>query len=232
MKIAPRKVLLIDSEMLIHLAVSQAYRDAGPYFITASSAGEALKKMEIFSFDLFLLALDLKDQQSLQLLQILDERFPDAPVIMMSNNETEYCELVNQIEKTKRQGNWQLIEKPFNLDILAILIERSLYERDRNKDPHQFEEQDGSEKRNNLRRSYVQSIQLSIDASDRGYLEEKTVKATLTDVSDGGFGLITKYPLVESQPIKLGDSSGSKYGIVAWTSSLDNHICRAGIQFC
>lgn len=229
MKIAPRKVLLIDSEMLIHLAVSQAYRDTGPYFITASSAREALVKMDIFSFDLFLLALDLKDENSLKLLQIIDRRYPDAPMILMANNTTEYCSLIEEIEKIRKHGSWQLIEKPFNIDILTILIERSLYERDRT------ERQDALksyEQRNHLRNSHVQTIQLFIDATERGYREEKTVKATLTDLSDGGLGLITKYPLKKSQPVRFSSHSFDKSGIVAWTSLMDNHICRAGVQFC
>jgi two-component system response regulator FlrC len=231
MKTVPRKVLLIDSEMLIHLAVSQAYRDTGPYFITASSAGEALKKMDIFSFDLFLLALDLKDQDSLQLLKIIDERFPDAPVILMTSNQTEYCELIERIESTKKQGTWQLIEKPFNLDILTILIERCLYERDRGKKELTSAENDEQEKRQFLRSSHVQTVQLYIDASDRGYKEEKSVKATLTDMSDGGLGLITKYPLKKSQPVRFANSSIGKAGVVAWTALMENHICRAGVQF-
>lgn len=231
MKTVPRKVLLIDSEMLIHLAVSQVYRDTGPYFITASSAGEALKKMELFTFDLFLLALDLKDEDSLQLLRIIDERFPDAPVILMTNNNTEYCSLIERIEETKKQGTWQLIEKPFNLDILQVLIERCLYERDRKQPENLLIEEEGAEKRNYLRNSHVQTVQLFIDASDRGYKEEKSVNATLTDVSDGGLGLITKYPLKKSQPIRFANSSVGKAGVIAWTTLMDNQICRAGVQF-
>lgn len=230
MKIAPRKVLLIDSEMLIHLAVSQAYRDSGPYFITATSAGEALKKMDIFSFDLFLLALDLKDEDSLRMLQIIDQRFPDAPVILMTNNNTDYCSLIERIEETKKQGTWQLIEKPFNLDILTILIERCLYERDRSQG-EPLEEQAGAEKRNFLRSSYVQTVELFVNATVQGYKKEKVVKATLTDVSDGGLGLITKYPLKRSQQVRFANSSFGKAGVIAWSAAMDNHICRAGVQF-
>lgn len=230
MKIAPRKVLLIDSEMLIHLAVSQAYRNTGPYFITASSVGEALKKMDIFSFDLFLLALDLKDEDSLQLLKIIDQRYPDAPIILMTNNKTEYCALLETIEESRKRGSWQLIEKPFNLDILTILIERSLYERERVLPATR--DVAGAEKRTALRNSYVETVQLFVDASDRGFAGEKKVKATLTDLSDGGLGLITKYPLKKSQPVRIADSTSGKTGVVAWTALLDNHICRAGVQFC
>ena len=232
MKTAPRKVLLIDSEMLVHLAVSQAYRDNGPYFITAASAGEALKKMDIFSFDLFLLALDLNDQDSLQLLKIIDERFPEAPVILMTNNNTEYCELLERIEETKKQGSWQLIEKPFNLDIMTVLIDRCLYERNQRRLQGAEKEQSGAEKRNFLRSSHVQTVQLFIDAKEHGYKEEKAVKATLTDLSDGGFGLITKYPLKKSQPVRFVDATFGKAGVVAWSALMDNHICRAGVQFC
>lgn len=232
MKIAPRKVLLIDSEMLIHLAVSQAYRDNGPYFITASSAGEALKKMEIFSFDLFLLALDLKDEDSLQLLKIIDQRYPDAPVILMTNNKIEYSALIDKIEETKKRGTWQLIEKPFNLDILTILIERSLYERDRSNLEDAGLVTAGAEKRTTLRNSYVETIQLFVDTSEHGIAGEKKVKATLTDLSDGGLGLITKYPLKKSQPIRFADTAFGQAGVVAWAALMDNHICRAGVQFC
>ena len=153
METAPRKVLLIDSEMLIHLAVSQAYRDSGPYFITASKANEALKKMDIFSFDLFLLALDLKDADSLQLLSIIDQRFPDTPVILMSNSGSEYSALLKRIEKTRQPGTWQLIEKPFKLDILTILIERCLYERVPSQDEHQINRNQEYEQRGYLRQS-------------------------------------------------------------------------------
>ncbi|SHJ38241.1 Response regulator receiver domain-containing protein [Malonomonas rubra DSM 5091] len=231
MKIAPRKVLLIDSEMLIHLAVSQAYRDKGPYFITAASNKEALTKMDIFSFDLFLLALDLKDVESLELLKTIDERFPEAPVILMTNGATEYCSLLEKIEETRKHGTWQLIEKPFNLDILTVLIERCLHEQERDQISKE-QDSEGHEKRCYLRSSHVQTIQLLIDAADSGYKEEKSVRATLTDVSDGGLGLVTKYPLKKSQSIRFAGGSISKSGVVAWTALMDNHICRAGVQFC
>ena len=232
MKTAPRKVLLIDSEMLIHLAVSQAYRDSGPYFISAANAGEALKKMDIFSFDLFLMALDLKDENSMELLKIIDQRCQDAPVILMTSNDTDYCALIERIEETRKQGTWQLIEKPFNLDILRVLIERCLYERERRKLEDQESEQEGSEKRNYLRSSHVQTVQLYIDAAEQGFQEEKMVKATLTDISDGGLGLITKYPLRKSQPVRFVNTDFGTGGVVAWTTEMDNHICRAGVQFC
>jgi DNA-binding NtrC family response regulator len=232
MESIPRKVLLIDSEMLIHLAVSQAYQDSGPYFITSFSAGEALNKMDIFSFDLFLLSLDLNDQDSMELLEIIDQRFPEAPVILMANNDTDYSHLIERIEATKKQGSWQLIEKPFNLDILTILIERSLYEHDQNKRQQLAHEQSRAEKRNYLRNPHVQSIQLFVDALDKAVEICQPVKATLTDISEGGLGLVTKIPLQLAQTVRLTDASMDKTGVVAWTVPMDDHICLAGIQFC
>ncbi|WP_303721331.1 response regulator [Malonomonas rubra] len=231
MKIAPPKVLLIDSEMLIHLAVSQTYRNTGPYFITAASVGEALKKMEIFNFDLFLLALDMNDEESVQLLKIIAQRFPDIPVILMSDSKTKYSALLEKVEASRKRGSWQLIEKPFNLDILKILVERSLYEHERKKPEAIDAMGSGSEKRTSLRNSYVEAVQLLVDASDWGIVGEKRVNATVTDLSDGGLGLITKYPLKESQPVRFADASFGKAGLVAWAAPMDNHICRAGIRF-
>ena len=232
MQIAPRKILLIDSEMLIPLAVSQAYRDSGPYFITATSVDEALKKMELFRFDLFLLALDLDDTDSFRLLQIIDERFPHAPVILLTGQENEYCELIERIGATKKQGTWYLLEKPFNVDTLTVLVERCLNKRNQTDGSRPFGNEEDYEKRNQLRDSQVQTIQLFIEPVGTDQHKTTQVKATLTDISHGGLGLITRYPLKKSQPVKISNMQLDKSGVVAWTTTMDNHICRAGVQFC
>lgn len=232
MQTAPRKVLLIDSEMLIPLAVSQAYRDVGPYFITATSVDEALRKMELFRFDLFLLALNLDDTASLRLLQIIDERFPQAPVILMTNQESEYCELIERIGATKKQGTWYLLEKPFNVDTLTVLVEKCLNKGNQTDGSRPFSSEEDYEKRNHLRDSQVQTIQLFIESLGAGDQQTTQVKATLTDISHGGLGLITRYLLKKSQPVKISNTQLGKTGVVAWTTTMDNHICRAGVQFC
>jgi len=178
------------------------------------------------------MALDLRDEDSMELLQVIDQRFPDAPAILMTSDNTDNCDLIERIEITRKQGTWQLIEKPFNLDILRVLIERSLCECERRKLAGHECEQGASEKRNYLRSSHVQTVQLLIDAAEQSYRAETMVKATLTDISDGGLGLITKYPLRKSQPVRFVNTDFSNAGVVAWTAETDNHICRAGVQFC
>lgn len=231
MKITPRKVLLLDKEMLIQLAVAQSYRDSGPYFITASSAGEALNKMEIFAIDLFLLALDLQDPNSLQLLTIIEERFPGGPVVLLAKNSGEYCKLNKRIKLLKKHPRWQLLKKPSNLDVLTILIDKSLCELERETVFH-HKGADGANKRDHTRSSIEQNIQFLLDVFDSVKRESKMVNATLTDLSAGGLGLETKHPLKMSQSVKFIDSSVGRSGVVAWSDWRADRLCRAGIRFC
>lgn len=226
----PRIILLIDQDMLIHLAVSEIYQDRGPYFITATSTADALQKMEIYNFDLFLLAFDLGDQDSLPLLQTINKKAPDIPVILMISENSDSCELIEAVEASRPQGLWQLIEKPFNLDVLAILIEKCMDEKARLLTQKLSTEQTLPEKRTHLRSSLVQSIQLTFETIDDDLSQKNSLKATLTDISNGGLGLVTKHPLKKAQTLNFKNLPVWTSGVVVWSSQIGNQICRAGIK--
>jgi response regulator RpfG family c-di-GMP phosphodiesterase len=88
------------------------------------TAGEARRAIEQEQFDCAFLDLMLPDVDGLQLLKMVKDRRPTMPVIMMSGYPTmEYA------IQAMRQGSSDFLTKPFNLQDLALTIERVAKER-------------------------------------------------------------------------------------------------------
>ena len=51
------------------------------------------------------------------------------------------------------------------------------------------------------------------------------------DISVGGVGLVTNYPLPVSQVLSLKSETMEKTGVVAWSRMLDDNTCKAGVCF-
>jgi putative nucleotidyltransferase with HDIG domain len=88
------------------------------------TASEGYRAVEQEQFDCAFLDLMLPDIDGLQLLKVVKDRHPTMPVIMMSGHPTmEYA------IQAMRTGSSDFLTKPFNLQDLALTIERVAKER-------------------------------------------------------------------------------------------------------
>ena len=232
MRKGPLQVQIIDEEIVILLAVSRAYRNKPIDIISADNADKALAQMAVFNVNLFLLDLDMKDRSSFQLLEIMTERSPEIPVILMTTKDTTAPELLNKIAEVRTRGCWHLLEKPFDYQKLLSFIDRGLEESALlSKDSHLCVAPGASEKRRCRRFSRMEQINIYY-AADETEQDSRCLPflATLTDLSVGGIGLESKKKLHEKQLIRFDEKFMHQSGIVIW--SREGELChRAGVSF-
>ena len=228
----PWQVQIIDEELVILMAVSRAYRDKPVDIITATNIDQALGQMNVFNFDLFLLDLDMKGCCSFKLLEIMTERFPEIPAILMTTRDIGSPKLLEQIATVRLSYCWQLLEKPFGYEKLTGLIFRALQARSiATSENHQCVVVDGDEKRRCKRFSRFEQINMSYPLACTASSQTVPFLVTLMDISVGGLGLSSRKQLTVPQMISFDEKFMHQSGIIVWSQVQDDQSCRSGIQF-
>jgi len=113
-------ILVVDDEPLIRWSLKDRLSDHGYRVIEADTAASAITRSEE-GVDLVLLDFKLPDGDGLQVLKKLKERDPDVLVILL----TAFSSVETAVEAMK-QGAYHYANKPFNLDEIALLVEKAL----------------------------------------------------------------------------------------------------------
>lgn len=116
-------VLIVDDEADIRTLVAGILSDEGYETRVAASADEALSEVSDRAPALIILDVWLQGSRldGLELLDLLQERAPDVPIVMISghgNIETAVAAI--------QRGAYDFIEKPFQTDRLVLIAERAL----------------------------------------------------------------------------------------------------------
>ncbi|WP_029912570.1 PilZ domain-containing protein [Pelobacter seleniigenes] len=231
MRKGPWQVQIIDEEIVILLAVSRAYRNKPIDIISADNADKALAQMAVFNVNLFLLDLDMKDRSSFHLLEIMTERSPEIPVILMTTQDTTAPGLLDRIAEVRTRGCWHLLEKPFDYQKLLSFIDRGLEESLQSSRSSQLCATAGAAEKRRCRR-FSRLEQINVYLADEQEPDSRCLPflATLTDLSVGGIGLETRKKLYEKQLIHFDEKFMHQSGMVVWSREEDlGH--RAGISF-
>jgi DNA-binding NtrC family response regulator len=113
-------ILVVDDESLIRLSLNDRLTREGYRVIEADSAASALAEYE-HGVDLVLLDYRLPDGDGLSVLKRIKERDPETLVILL----TAVSSIETAVEAMK-QGAYHFANKPFNLDEIALLVEKAL----------------------------------------------------------------------------------------------------------
>ncbi|MDP2801062.1 MAG: sigma-54 dependent transcriptional regulator [Phreatobacter sp.] len=116
-------ILVVDDEADIRDIVAGILDDEGYRTRTARNADEALAAIEARRPNLVFLDIWMQGSRldGLQLLDVVKERHPDVPVVMISGHGN----IETAVSAIKR-GAYDYIEKPFKADRLVLIAERAI----------------------------------------------------------------------------------------------------------
>ena len=114
------KVLLIDDEQDFLTVMSERMKARGMEVSTATSAKEALEKVEAESFDAVILDLMMPEVDGIETLKMLKKKNPELQVILLTGHAT-----VEKGIEAMKLGAMDLIEKPADLSTLTEKIKKA-----------------------------------------------------------------------------------------------------------
>src|SRR5512136_2531788 len=115
------KILVVDDEQLIRWSIEQNLKKQGYEIITACDGEEALKLVREEQPELILLDIQMPGINGLEVLERVKEFDEDIVVIMVTAQGG-----LETAVSAMRLGAYDYVNKPFNLDELAIVIKKSL----------------------------------------------------------------------------------------------------------
>lgn len=117
------RVLVVDDEPLVRWSIAETLRAHGFEIVEAADARSALiAVLDVATEpDAVLLDLKLPDSDDLSLLSSIRRILPRVPVILMTAFGSQEL-----LEEARQLGVFTVLDKPFELDELDLLIERAL----------------------------------------------------------------------------------------------------------
>jgi len=119
------KILVVDDEGGIRQLLKSELTVDGHDVKTACDGAEALELMEQEKFQLVICDMNMPKLSGLEVLSAIREREPDVEIIMMTGFAT-----VETAVTAMKNGAYDFIQKPFNLDELLALVDKSLEKND------------------------------------------------------------------------------------------------------
>src|SRR4026208_392302 len=113
-------VLVVDDEQLIRWSLAERLKADGLTVVEAATAKEALDQVGP-AIDLVLLADRRPGADGLRVLKKMKSAQPDVPIILL----TAFSSIETAVEAMK-QGAYHYANKPFNLDELALVVQKAL----------------------------------------------------------------------------------------------------------
>jgi len=115
------RILVVDDEHLIRWSLEQSLKKQGYDVTTAASGEEALRLIHEETPELMLLDIQLPGMNGLEVLEKVKEIDSEILVIMVTA-----LGVLETAVKAMRLGAYDYINKPFNLDELAIIVKKAL----------------------------------------------------------------------------------------------------------
>jgi len=115
------RILVVDDKEMMRDSLQATLNCAGHEVVTAQSGVEGLGLLKSSSFDLIISDLKMPQMDGLRFLEEQQKLNLEIPVIMM----TAYASIPTAVE-AMRKGAYDYIQKPFKVDEINLLVERTL----------------------------------------------------------------------------------------------------------
>lgn len=118
-----KKILIVDDEDLILLALSAALRRGGSEVTAVTNGKDALCEIHRLSYDVCFLDIHLPDANGLDLMKTVRETSPATSIVMMSGDTID-----DDVKKTMLKTARYFLPKPFDLEQVRSLADGLLGE--------------------------------------------------------------------------------------------------------
>jgi DNA-binding NtrC family response regulator len=130
------RLLVVDDEKNIREGLAASLEMDGYEVVTAVDGDEGFKRFGKGDIDLVITDLRMPGLSGEELLQRISAESPGIPVIVLTGHGT-----VENAVEAMRQGAWDFLTKPVNLDHLSQLVKRALQNRELALKHRQLEEE-------------------------------------------------------------------------------------------
>ena len=117
-------ILIVDDEESIRRLLYQKLSSEGYQCQEASNAAQALEKLNNNPIGLVVLDVMMPGKSGIQLLPEIKAAYPDTAVIMATATNDIYVAI-----QCMKQGAYDYITKPFDLDDVVLSVDRALEKR-------------------------------------------------------------------------------------------------------
>jgi putative nucleotidyltransferase with HDIG domain len=149
-------ILIVDDEEIIRKLLHRRLSGEGYHCLEASGAEQALAKLQNNTVALAILDIKMPGKSGIELLAEIRSEYPDTAVIMA----TAVAD-INVAIQCMKQGAYDYLTKPFNLDEVVLSVERTLEKRRlelENKEYRQHLEAKVAEQAEKIRASFLSAI--------------------------------------------------------------------------
>jgi len=115
----PNRILVVDDEEMIRDLLRETFQRKGYAVETVDKGNDALKKIDSEKYDLLVSDIRLPDVSGMKILTEAKKKRPDLGIIMI----TAYGSIKNAV-KAMKQGAFDYITKPFELEEIELLVEK------------------------------------------------------------------------------------------------------------
>ena len=130
------KILIADDEQVVRDVFSRFLSQEGYEIFPVGNGKEALDRITEDNFDLLLLDLNMPVMSGMEVIAKVNETGKDLIMIVITGYAT-----VDTAKEAIRQGCFDYITKPFDIEEVKLIIERAFYTRRLREDKKNLEEQ-------------------------------------------------------------------------------------------
>jgi len=201
-----KRILIVDDEPSILSGLSKAINKFCNFrggIKTVENGKDAIKEISLCFYDICFMDIQLPDLNGLDVMKRVGEISPGTKVAIMTS-----AAITDDMKKTIEEGASLFIPKPFDFLEIKAVIKQVLGEN---------AEGIMEERRQFGRKPFKKTIRCSVNVFD---------KADIFDISRGGMGIRTDYPLAPGYVLRFDDEDIEHIaGIVKWSMMVsDNYM--------